>query len=315
MASNSLFSSTSPMLYWDPVVKRRPTPSSTNRQLDDQEVRSPQQRSTAPPRGLVQTDSPNFLCSSLPQHWRCNKTLPRAFTVVALGNDVPDGVVVTVMAGNEDNSSAELRNATATMKQGYAHFNDLRFIGRSGRGKSFTLSINVLTSPPQIATLHRAIKVTVDGQRLPRRQRQKEVKSGVFRSSNSSAASPDCRSFSSSLWTNEPSFLGHVTSLSSSFTPNPRMHHLPALSYSSQPTPYSSYLSSPPPPSAPPPPPHPPPPPPLSHSGPFQSGSFYYGPNQPHQPAGEDRNVTTLSNYIEGACLSLRGEEPVWRPY
>ncbi|XP_027136670.1 runt-related transcription factor 2 isoform X3 [Larimichthys crocea] len=264
----------------DPVVKRRPTPSSTNRQLDDQEVRSPQQRSTAPPRGLVQTDSPNFLCSSLPQHWRCNKTLPRAFTVVALGNDVPDGVVVTVMAGNEDNSSAELRNATATMKQGYAHFNDLRFIGRSGRG-----------------------------------QRQKEVKSGVFRSSNSSAASPDCRSFSSSLWTNEPSFLGHVTSLSSSFTPNPRMHHLPALSYSSQPTPYSSYLSSPPPPSAPPPPPHPPPPPPLSHSGPFQSGSFYYGPNQPHQPAGEDRNVTTLSNYIEGACLSLRGEEPVWRPY
>ncbi|TKS86064.1 Runt-related transcription factor 1 [Collichthys lucidus] len=120
----------------DPVVKRRPTPSSTNRQLDDQEVRSPQQRSTAPPRGLVQTDSPNFLCSSLPQHWRCNKTLPRAFTVVALGNDVPDGVVVTVMAGNEDNSSAELRNATATMKQGYAHFNDLRFIGRSGRGET-----------------------------------------------------------------------------------------------------------------------------------------------------------------------------------
>lgn len=51
-----------------------------------------------------------------------------------MSNDVPDGVVVTVMAGNEDNSSAELRNATATMKQGYAHFNDLRFIGRSGRG-------------------------------------------------------------------------------------------------------------------------------------------------------------------------------------
>lgn len=37
-------------------------------------------------------------------------------------------------------------------------------------GKSFSLSINVLTSPPQIATLHRAIKVTVDGPRLPRRE-------------------------------------------------------------------------------------------------------------------------------------------------
>ncbi|KAL7383443.1 hypothetical protein ABVT39_010788 [Epinephelus coioides] len=288
----------------EPVAKRRPTPSPANRQLDDQEVRSLHQRSTAPPRGLVQTDSPNFLCSSLPQHWRCNKTLPRAFTVVAVGSDVPDGVVVTVMAGNDDNCSAELRNATATMKQGYAHFNDLRFIGRSGRGKSFTLSINVLTSPPQIATLHRAIKVTVDGQRLPRRQRQKEVKSGVFRSSCSSSASSDCRSFTSSLWTNEPLFPGQVTSLTSSFTPGPRMHHLPPLSYSAQPTPYSSYLSS------------PPLPPPLSHNGPFQAGSFYYGPNQPLQNMGEDRNVVTaLTNYIEGACLSIRGEEPVWRPY
>lgn len=110
--------------------------------------------------------------------------------------------------------------------------------------------------------------------------------------------SPDCRSFPSSLWSNEPSFLSQVTS----FTPNPRMHHLPALSYSSQPSPYCSYL--------------PPPPAPLSHGGPFQPGSFYYGPNQPLQTAGEDRNVVTaLSNYIEGACLSLRGEEPVWRPY
>ncbi|XP_018516375.1 runt-related transcription factor 3 [Lates calcarifer] len=304
MASNSLFGSPSPMLYWDPVVRRRPTPSPTNLQVGDQEVRSLHHHSTAPPRGLVQTDSPNFLCSSLPQHWRCNKTLPRAFTVVALDNDVPDGVVVTVMAGNDDNSSAELRNATATMKQGYAQFNDLRFIGRSGRGKSFILSINVLTSPPQIATLHRAIKVTVDGPRLPRRQRQKEVKSGVFRPSGSSTVSTDCRSFSSSLWTTEPSFLGHVTSLTSSFTPSPRMHHLPALPYSTQPPPYSSYLSSP-----------PPPPPPLS-SGPFQPGSFYYGPNQPLQTTGEDRNVVTaLTNYIEGACLAIRGEEPVWRPY
>ncbi|KAK2824610.1 hypothetical protein Q5P01_021785 [Channa striata] len=267
-------------------------------------MRSPHQRSAAPPRGLVQTDSPNFLCSSLPQHWRCNKTLPRAFTVVALGTDVPDGVVVTVMAGNDDNSSAELRNATATMKQGHAHFNDLRFIGRSGRGKSFTLSINVLTSPPQIATLHRAIKVTVDGPRLPRRQRQKEVKLGAFRPSssiNSSSVSSDGRSFPSSLWTNEPSFLGQVTNHSSSFTPCPRMHHLAALPFPAQPPPYGSYLSS--------------APPPLSHSGSFQPGSFYYGSNQPLQSAGEERNVATALNYVEGACLSIRGEEPVWRPY
>ncbi|CAJ1066768.1 Hypothetical predicted protein [Xyrichtys novacula] len=284
-----------------PVAKRRPTTSTTIRQADEQEARSLQQPRTAPPRGLVQTDSPNFLCSSLPPHWRCNKTLPRAFTVVALGNDVPDGVVVTVMAGNEDNSSAELRNATATMKQGYAHFNDLRFIGRSGRGKSFTISINVLTSPPQIATLHRAIKVTVDGQRLPRRQT--EAEGGEVGSVQ--VIQQQQRSIIS-----EPTFLGQVTSRASSFTPNPRMHHLSPLPYSTQPTPYSSYLSS----SH-----HPPPPPqpPLGHNGPFQSGSsFYYGPNQQHQTTGEDRSiVTALSNYIEGACLSMRGEEPVWRPY
>lgn len=30
---------------------------------------------------LVRTDSPNFLCSVLPTHWRCNKTLPIAFKV------------------------------------------------------------------------------------------------------------------------------------------------------------------------------------------------------------------------------------------
>ncbi|CAL8272057.1 unnamed protein product [Merluccius merluccius] len=121
---------------------------------------------------LVRTDSPNFLCSVLPSHWRCNKTLPVAFKVVALG-DVPDGTLVTVMAGNDENFSAELRNASAVMKNQVARFNDLRFVGRSGRGKSFTLTITVFTGPPQVATYHRAIKVTVDGPREPRRHRVK----------------------------------------------------------------------------------------------------------------------------------------------
>uniref|UniRef100_A0A9J7YZF8 Runt-related transcription factor 2 n=2 Tax=Cyprinus carpio TaxID=7962 RepID=A0A9J7YZF8_CYPCA len=40
-------------------------------------------------------------------------------------------------------------------------------------GKSFTLTITVFTNPPQVATYHRAIKVTVDGPREPRRHRQK----------------------------------------------------------------------------------------------------------------------------------------------
>ncbi|XP_063984880.1 runt-related transcription factor 3-like isoform X5 [Diachasmimorpha longicaudata] len=119
------------------------------------------------PGELVRTGSPYFLCSQLPTHWRSNKTLPVAFKVVALG-DIGDGTLVTVRAGNDENCCAELRNSTALMKNQVAKFNDLRFVGRSGRGKSFSITITVSTSPPQVATYTRAIKVTVDGPREPR---------------------------------------------------------------------------------------------------------------------------------------------------
>jgi len=82
---------------------------------------------------LIKTDSPNFLCTPLPQHWRVNKSLQTPFKVIAL-SDVPDGTQVMVMAGNDENVSAELRNSTTTMKGCVARFNDLRFLGRSGRG-------------------------------------------------------------------------------------------------------------------------------------------------------------------------------------
>ncbi|XP_058469903.1 runt-related transcription factor 2b isoform X3 [Solea solea] len=200
MASNSLFSTVTPCqqnFFWDPSASRRFSPPSNSLQpvpgkMND--VNSPagqpdaaatvprlrphENRSMAEiiadhPAELVRTDSPNFLCSVLPSHWRCNKTLPVAFKVVALG-DIPDGTVVTVMAGNDENYSAELRNASGVMKNQVARFNDLRFVGRSGRGKSFTLTITVFTNPPQVATYHRAIKVTVDGPREPRNPRQSQ---------------------------------------------------------------------------------------------------------------------------------------------
>ncbi|KAG8234277.1 hypothetical protein J437_LFUL006522 [Ladona fulva] len=93
---------------------------------------------------LVQTGSPGFLCSALPSHWRSNKSLPVAFKVVAL-DDVMDGTLVTVRAGNDENYCAELRNCTAVMKNQVAKFNDLRFVGRSGRGESdcFILAVCV----------------------------------------------------------------------------------------------------------------------------------------------------------------------------
>ncbi|XP_039283412.1 runt-related transcription factor 3-like isoform X2 [Nilaparvata lugens] len=119
------------------------------------------------PGELVRTGCPHVVCTVLPAHWRSNKTLPVAFKVVALG-DVMDGTVVTVRAGNDENFCAELRNCTAVMKNQVAKFNDLRFVGRSGRGKSFTLTIILNSCPPQIATYTKAIKVTVDGPREPR---------------------------------------------------------------------------------------------------------------------------------------------------
>ncbi|XP_041927911.1 runt-related transcription factor 3 isoform X3 [Alosa sapidissima] len=184
MASNSIFdsfSNYSSSLLRDPTTTRRFTPPSTSFpcKIDNGSMGTPGPLRTRPEARsvvdvladhageLVRTDSPNFLCSVLPSHWRCNKTLPVAFKVVALG-DVPDGTLVTVMAGNDENYSAELRNASAVMKNQVARFNDLRFVGRSGRGKSFTLTITVFTGPPQVATYHRAIKVTVDGPREPR---------------------------------------------------------------------------------------------------------------------------------------------------
>ena len=60
------------------------------------------------------------------------------------------------------------------MKNQLAKFSDLRFLGRSGRGKSFTITITIMTKPMQVATYNKAIKVTVDGPREPRTK----VKSG-----------------------------------------------------------------------------------------------------------------------------------------
>lgn len=101
---------------------------------------------------FVCSGSPYFLCSQLPTHWRSNKTLPVAFKVVALG-EVGDGTLVTVRAGNDENSCAELRNSTALMKNQVAKFNDLRFVGRSGRGNYYA-SIKLFLASQELFWLY-----------------------------------------------------------------------------------------------------------------------------------------------------------------
>ncbi|XP_076259178.1 uncharacterized protein LOC143195665 isoform X2 [Rhynchophorus ferrugineus] len=124
-------------------------------------------RTEYPGEDFAETGSPYVFCSKLPDHWRSNKTLPSSFRVLA-ATEVMDGTKVTVQAGNDENCCADMKNFSAIMKNGEAKFNDLRFVGRSGRGKSFSITITIFTHPPVVATYHKAIKVTVDGPREPR---------------------------------------------------------------------------------------------------------------------------------------------------
>lgn len=77
--------------------------------------------------------------------------------------DVPDGTLVTVMAGNDENYSAELRNATAAMKNQVARFNDLRFVGRSGRGMCSQLQFNHVHWLHQVLIMWREFEDDVFG--------------------------------------------------------------------------------------------------------------------------------------------------------
>ena len=48
---------------------------------------------------------------------------------------IQDGTKVTVTAGNEENSSADVKNNVTEANAQMARFSDLRFVGKSGRGR------------------------------------------------------------------------------------------------------------------------------------------------------------------------------------
>ncbi|CAF4654426.1 unnamed protein product, partial [Rotaria sp. Silwood2] len=119
--------------------------------------------------------NPYFQCSSLPSHWRKNKSLR---FILRTKNDIEikSNTRVVILAGNDYNPCATLKNNISWFRGGQAEFNDLRFLGASGRGKKFTLAIIIETNPPQQCTYRRAIKITVDG---PRKKRESKPKSDV----------------------------------------------------------------------------------------------------------------------------------------
>lgn len=119
--------------------------------------------------------NPYFQCSSLPNHWRKNKSLK--FILRAKDHvEIKANTRVVLLAGNDYNPSAILKNNISWFRSGQAEFNDLRFLSASGRGKKFTLSVIIETTPPQQCTYRRAIKITVDG---PRKKREMKPKSDV----------------------------------------------------------------------------------------------------------------------------------------
>ena len=72
--------------------------------------------------------------------------------------DIEDGTLVTLNAGNDDNYGSELRNNSALMRDGVAKFNDLRFVGRSGRGESHVgQDIRAVQKNNKLASLNNAM--------------------------------------------------------------------------------------------------------------------------------------------------------------
>ncbi|KAH7713497.1 runt [Aphelenchoides avenae] len=113
------------------------------------------------------TGNPYVFCTELPSHWRSNKSLPKPFVVLIL-LPVPDGTKVSVSAGNDEpqHQWAEVKNNVAEVHSQMARFSDLRFVGRSGRGKTFNLTVTLHTNPLiEVITVPNTVKVTVDGPR------------------------------------------------------------------------------------------------------------------------------------------------------
>ncbi|KAI1716795.1 runt domain-containing protein [Ditylenchus destructor] len=111
------------------------------------------------------TGSPNVFCTTLPKHWRSNKSLPVQFAILVL-HPVADGTKVSVAAGNEENCTADVKNNVAEFSAQMARFSDLRFVGKSGRGKNFNLTITINAGTcTEVVIMNNVIKVTVDGPR------------------------------------------------------------------------------------------------------------------------------------------------------
>jgi hypothetical protein len=121
---------------------------------------------------LYQTSNVNVRCTRLPDFIRAKMYLGAVFNVFFDNGCVAEGTPVHIAAGNDYNDNAQLRNNDSVVREGRAEFKDLRFVGKSGRGRKFNVYIVARTLPDELVIVYPdAIKVTVDGPRPPRNSR------------------------------------------------------------------------------------------------------------------------------------------------
>ncbi len=72
-------------------------------------------------------------CFSSFSHWRKNKSL-RFILRTKNEIEIKSNTRVVILAGNDYNPSATLKNNISWFRGNQAEFNDLRFLGVSGRG-------------------------------------------------------------------------------------------------------------------------------------------------------------------------------------
>lgn len=84
--------------------------------------------------GIRSTESPNIFVSILPGFTRANKYIGN-YKVFITNNELPENTPVLIRAFSTKTGEGEMKNNCTIIKNGIACFEDLRFIGKSGRGK------------------------------------------------------------------------------------------------------------------------------------------------------------------------------------
>ena len=84
---------------------------------------------------LKSTEDPSVFVTGLPKFSRANKFIGNYYVYVA-HNKIPDGTLVIIKAYSEKTGWGQMKNNTSVLRNGVAFFEDMRFVGKSGRSMS-----------------------------------------------------------------------------------------------------------------------------------------------------------------------------------